>query len=79
MERKRTRFPVSRVSIVFLALIVLQLGFPLGQSQGQSTRSSELEKLIEGAKKEGTLKIQWLAGELDGEGGRWPIVASMKK
>src|SRR3990170_783024 len=79
MERKRTRFPVSRVSIVFLAMIVLQLGFPLGQSQGQSTRSSELEKLIEGAKKEGTLKIQWLAGEMDGEVGLRPIVAAMNK
>ena len=42
-------------------------------------RSVELEKVIEGAKKEGTLNIQWTGGRLDGEAGLTPIVAAMNK
>lgn len=42
-------------------------------------RSPALEKVIEGAKKEGVLKIQWLAGRLDGEAGMRPMIAAMNK
>ena len=42
-------------------------------------RSPALEKVIEGTKKEGALKIQWLAGRLDGEAGLRPMIATMNK
>ncbi len=43
------------------------------------SRSVELEKVIEGAKKEGVLKVQWTGGRLDGAAGMTPLVAAMNK
>jgi len=42
-------------------------------------RSPALEKVIEGARTEQVLKLQWLAGRLDGEAGLRPMIAAMNK
>ena len=42
-------------------------------------QSPELNKIIEGAKEEGVLKIQWLAGRLDGEAGLRQLIAAMNQ
>lgn len=42
-------------------------------------QSPELQKVVEGAKQEGVLKIQWLAGRLDGEAGLRKIIAAMNQ
>ena len=42
-------------------------------------RSAALEKVIEGTKTEQVLKLQWLAGRLDGEAGLRPMLAAMNK
>jgi len=42
-------------------------------------RSAALEKVIDGAKTEQLLKLQWLAGRLDGEAGLRPMLAAMNK
>lgn len=42
-------------------------------------RSAALEKVIEEAKKEGLLKLQWIGGRLDGEAGLRPMVAAINK
>lgn len=49
------------------------------QVVGAQARSPALERVFEGAKKEGVLKIQWLAGRLDGEAGMRPMIAAMNK
>jgi hypothetical protein len=51
--------------ITFLVLLVLM---GLGSSASAQTRPPALQKLVEEAKKEGTLKLQWLGGRLDGDG-----------
>ena len=43
------------------------------------THSPALQKVIDGAKKEGILKVQWLSGRLDGEAGLRPMIAAMNK
>ncbi len=42
-------------------------------------RSAALKKVIEGAKKEGVLKIQWPAGRLGGDAGITKMLAAMNK
>jgi len=51
----------------------------LGSSALAQTRPPGLQKAIEEAKKEEVLKIQWLAGRLDGEAGLRPMIAAMNK
>ena len=41
--------------------------------------SPELKKVIEGAKKEGVLQVQWLSGRLAGDAGMRQMVAAMNK
>jgi hypothetical protein len=48
----------SRIVSVFL--------FAVCQTSPATARSPVLDKLIEGSKTEGSLKLQWLAGRLDG-------------
>ena len=66
--------PVSILSS--LASILL---FAVCQTSPAAARSPALEKVIEGAKTEGSLKLQWLAGRLDGEAGLRPMIAAMNK
>jgi hypothetical protein len=48
-------------------------------SAAAQTRPPTLQKLVEEAKKEGTLKLQWLGGRLDGDAGLRPMVAALNK
>ncbi len=75
MVIERTFYGLIRLSPFLGAIALLAVGSPAAAQ----TRSAALEKVIEGAKKEGVLKIQWLAGRLDGEAGLRPIVAAMNK
>src|SRR4029450_8935291 len=59
-----------------VASAILFAAFQLSQALAQSPA---LEKVIEGAKTEGSLKLQWLAGRLDGEAGLRPMIAAMNK
>src|SRR5919106_3694335 len=59
-------------------LVILVL-IGLGSSASAQTRPPGLQKLIEEAKKEGTLKLQWLGGRLDGDAGLRPMVAALNK
>ena len=59
-----------------VASVILFTTFQLPQALA---RSPALEKVIEGAKTEGSLKLQWLAGRLDGEAGLRPMIAAMNK
>ena len=63
-------------AVILTALLVV---YPLQKAAGEPARSPALEKVIEGAKKEGVLKTQWYAGEMDGETGMRQIVAAMNK
>ena len=69
-------FSLRAGSIVFLVSLVL---IGVGAPASAQTRPAALQKLIEEAKKEEVLKIQWLAGRLDGEAGLRPMVAAMNK
>ncbi|HSE91022.1 MAG TPA: hypothetical protein VLJ79_32735, partial [Candidatus Binatia bacterium] len=62
--------------ITFLVNLVL---IGLGASAPAQTRPPALQKLVEEAKKEGTLKLQWLGGRLDGDAGLRPMVVAMNK
>jgi len=59
-----------------VASVILFAAFQPSQALAQSPA---LEKVIEGAKTEGSLKLQWLAGRLDGEAGLRPMIAAMNK
>lgn len=59
------------ISACFLVLFFLPVT--------SAARSPALEKVIDGAKKEGVLKLQWLGGRLDGDAGLRPMVAAMNK
>jgi iron(III) transport system substrate-binding protein len=65
----------------WFSMVGLMIGLPaaLCTSVLAQTRPAALQKVIDGAKKEEVLKIQWLAGRLDGEAGLRPMVAAMNK
>lgn len=70
------RRPFSGLAhVAFASLLVLGLI----RSASAESRSPALQKIIEGAKQEGVLKIQWLPGRLDGEAGLRTMVAAMNK
>ncbi|HEY6363316.1 MAG TPA: extracellular solute-binding protein [Candidatus Binatia bacterium] len=69
-------FPRLISGLSSFASFVLLTTFQLPQALA---RSPALEKVIEGAKTEGSLKLQWLAGRLDGEAGLRPMIAAMNK
>lgn len=80
MNRKRKAFlPMSRLLVFAGLLSFFGFTFPLEPALGQSNRPAALEPLVDGAKKEGIVRLQWLAGEIDGEVGLRPIVAAMNK
>jgi ABC-type Fe3+ transport system substrate-binding protein len=70
---------IVSASAAFLFILGSICGFPKAKVAGAQGRSPALEKVIEGAKKEGILKIQTLAGRLDGEAGMRPMIAAMNK
>jgi len=72
-ERMRSFRGCFITSLVTLVLI------GLGSSASAQSRPPGLQKVIEETKKEEVLKIQWLAGRLDGEAGLRPMVAAMNK
>lgn len=72
-ERKYSGQSRFFLSVSTLALLLI------GHPAVAQTRSAGLQKVIEGAKKEGVLKIQWLPGRLDGEAGLRPMIAEMNK
>jgi len=69
-------FSLRASSIVFLVSLIL---IGVGAPASAQTRPAALQKLIEEAKKEEILKLQWLAGRLDGEAGLRSMVAAMNK
>jgi ABC-type Fe3+ transport system substrate-binding protein len=69
-------FPKLLSSLLSVASVILFVAFQPPQALAQSPA---LEKIIEGAKTEGSLKLQWLAGRLDGEAGLRPMIAAMNK
>lgn len=69
----------ASINILFLLPAVIALLWVVVRPAVAQTRSAALEKVIEGAKKEGVLKIQWLPGRLDGEAGLRPMVAAINK
>src|SRR5262245_14965943 len=69
---------LSRLICVLTQVVTLILFTAFQPSKGLA-RSAELEKVIEGAKTEGSLRLQWLAGRLDGEAGLRPMIAAMNK
>ncbi len=75
------KYAFSGLRILFITIgVVGLLAAPQAiEKAAAEPRSVELEKVIEGAKKEGILKIQWTGGRLDGEAGLTPIVAAMNK
>jgi ABC-type Fe3+ transport system substrate-binding protein len=62
-----------------LSSLASVLLFAVCQTSPAAERSPALDKVIEGAKTEGSLKLQWLAGRLDGEAGLRPMIAAMNK
>ena len=64
------------LSRVLMVLAVLGLCVP---AFAEEKISPALQKVIDGAKKEGTLKIQWTAGRLGGDAGVRKMVAAMNK
>ncbi len=80
MFGKRTFLSLRGLLAPAGALILLTaLYAPLAQPAEAPARSAALQKVIEEAKKEGVLKIQWLGGRLDGDAGLRPMVAAMNK
>ncbi len=63
--------------LMILGVFVLFAGAAPGRAA--SARSPELEKVIDGAKRDGIIKLQWLGGRLDGEAGLRPMIAAMNK
>ena len=75
MFARRTFFWLKLLLTPLGALILLTASQP---SEGQA-RSAELEKVIEAAKKEGVLTIQWSAGRLGGDAALKTMVEAMNK
>ncbi len=72
----QSRFSVVGGFLLILGCVTLLARPQIAEAQG---RSPALEKVIEETKKEGVLKLQWLAGRLDGEAGLRPMIAAMNK
>jgi ABC-type Fe3+ transport system substrate-binding protein len=70
--------PIPRLLSVLptVGSLILFTAFHPSQAAGQSPA---LQKIIEGTKRDGSLKLQWLAGRLDGEAGLRPMIAAMNK
>ncbi len=64
------------LSRVLVVLAVLGLGLP---AFAEEKISPALQKVIDGAKKEGALKIQWSAGRFGGDAGVRKLVDAMNK
>jgi ABC-type Fe3+ transport system substrate-binding protein len=74
-------FPRVMLAVAWSFLLIptsvsLLKRLPAAEAQ---VRSAALEKVIDGAKTEQLLKLQWLAGRLDGEAGLRPMLAAMNK
>ena len=74
-------FPRAMLAVAWSFLLIytsvsLLTRLPAAEAQ---VRSAALEKVIDGAKTEQLLKLQWLAGRLDGEAGLRPMLAAMNK
>lgn len=74
-------FPRIMLAVAWSFLLIptsvsLLTRLPAAEAQ---VRSAALEKVIDGAKTEQLLKLQWLAGRLDGEAGLRPMLAAMNK
>ena len=74
-------FPRAMLAVAWSFLLIpisvsLLSRLPAAEAQ---VRSAALEKVIEGARTEQVLKLQWLAGRLDGEAGLRPMLAAMNK
>ena len=74
-------FPRAMLAVAWSFLLIpisvsLLSRLPAAEAQ---VRSAALEKVIDGAKTEQLLKLQWLAGRLDGEAGLRPMLAAMNK
>ncbi len=69
------------LSLLSWSFLIVGMSAFLGPSQQASaqTRIAALQKIIEEAKKEGVLKLQWLGGRLDGDAGLRPMVAAVNK
>jgi len=65
--------------ISVLPIIASVILFVACQPSQALALSPALEKIVEGAKSEGSLKLQWLAGRLDGEAGLRPMIVAMNK
>lgn len=61
------------------SFLVILAFLGINTSTSAQTRPAALQKVIEEAKREGTLKLQWLGGRLDGDAGLRPMVAAMNK
>lgn len=73
MSRERT-FPLFPRLFLFLGTCLV-----FGLPAKSVARSPALEKVMEGAKKEGVLTIQWSAGRLGGDAGLRTLLESMNK
>ena len=72
----RAIFAVAWSFLLIPTSVSLLTRLPAAEAQ---VRSAALEKVIDGAKTEQLLKLQWLAGRLDGEAGLRPMLAAMNK
>ena len=70
--------PLPRLLSVLPTLVSLILFAAIDPSQAAG-QPAAIQKLIEAAKSDGSLKLQWLAGRLDGEAGLRPMIAAMNK
>ena len=74
-------FPRAMLFVAWSCLLILASVSLLTRPRAAEAqaRSPALEKVIEAAKTEQVLKLQWLAGRLDGEAGLRPMLAAMNK
>ena len=72
----RSMLAVAWSFLLIPTSVSLLTRLPAAEAQ---VRSAALEKVIDGAKTEQLLKLQWLAGRLDGEAGLRPMLAAMNK
>ena len=72
------RIRVRLLSCVFLSLVGAAL-LAVGPAAHAQTRSAALQKVIDGARTEGVLTIQWSAGRLGGDAGLRQLLEAMNK